>query len=69
MKDETTSSWVVGAMMALFGIIGLIMAGRARDDEIFVFGLSLLGFALVFIAGLMRRHFGAADAARGRQHG
>jgi hypothetical protein len=71
MHDESTSDWVVGLMMAVFGLIGLIMAGGARDNEIFIFGLSLLGFAVIFIGGLVRSHYDTRDlaAAKARNHG
>ena len=74
-NPKSTSDWIVGSMMALFGVIGLIMAGRARDDEIFIFGLSLLAFALLFIGGQMRRHYamahrpGAKMGTKGGHHG
>jgi hypothetical protein len=70
MQDETASEWFTGLFMAVLGLIGLLMAGGARDIEISVFGFSLLGFSLAFIAGLMRRHFNdrARAAAIGRGH-
>ncbi len=71
MQDETASEWFTGVMVAVFGVIGLLMAGGARDIEIFIFGISLLGFAVVFIAGLIRRHFDISEraAAKERTHG
>ncbi|MBN8897526.1 MAG: hypothetical protein BGO51_20585 [Rhodospirillales bacterium 69-11] len=60
--DIEASDLIVGIMMAVFGLIGLIMAAGATDNEIYVFGLSLLGFAVVFDFGLIRRHFDKAEA-------
>jgi hypothetical protein len=63
MDGETTSEWIFGLLMALLGVLGLIMAGGARDTEILVFGVSLAGFSLAFIGGLIRRRVGARSAA------
>ncbi len=59
-----TSDLIVGAMMLVFGLIGLVLASGATDDEMYVFGLSLAGFAAVFIAGLIRGHYDKAEAYR-----
>jgi hypothetical protein len=53
-----------GVLMAVLGLIGLLLASGAHDDEMYVFGLSLAGFAAVFVLGLIRRHYDRADAAR-----
>ena len=58
------SDLIVGLMVAGFGLIGLILASGAMDDGMFVFGLSLFGFACVFDFGLLRRHFDKWEAAR-----
>jgi hypothetical protein len=51
-------------MMLLFGIVGLILAAGAVDDEMYVFGLSLFAFACLFIIGQVRHHHDRRDAAR-----
>jgi hypothetical protein len=58
------SDLIVGLLVAAFGLIGLILASGAMDDEMFVFGLSLFGFACVFDFGLLRRHFDKREASR-----
>ncbi|MDA8251839.1 MAG: hypothetical protein M0Z28_22105 [Rhodospirillales bacterium] len=58
------SDVVVGVLVAVLGLIGLFMAAGAVDDEIYIFGLGLGGFAVLFIFGLIRAHFDRADAAR-----
>ncbi len=65
--DIEPSDLIVGLMMIAFGLIGLILAAGAWDDEMYVFGLSLFGFATVFVLGLIRRHFDR-QASRG-DHG
>jgi hypothetical protein len=62
--DEDAGAVVVGAMMAVFGLIGLFLAAGAVDDEMYVFGLSLCGFAVCFEFGLIRRHFDRQDQVR-----
>jgi hypothetical protein len=57
---------IVGLLMSALGLIGLILASGAMDEEMYVFGLSLFGFACVFVLGLVRRHF---DKAGARRHG
>jgi hypothetical protein len=61
--DVGASDLVVGVMMNLFGLVGLLLAARALDSEMYVFGLSLAAFSYLFILGLIRRHFDAAEAA------
>ena len=68
--DIEPSDLVVGLLMTAFGLIGLLLAGGAWDDEMYVFGLSLFGFATVFVLGLIRRHFDKQAARRARgEHG
>ena len=62
---EQTSDLVVGLLVL---ILGLVMASGALDDAMYVFGLSLMGFAVVFDLGLVKRHFDRIDAAKGGSH-
>jgi hypothetical protein len=62
--DIEPSDLIVGLLMAVLGLIGLILASGAMDDEMLVFGLSLFGFACVFDIGLLRRHFDKQEAGR-----
>jgi hypothetical protein len=64
--DIDPSDLIVGLMMAVFGLVGLILASGAMDNEMYVFGLSLFGFACIFDLGLIRRHF---DRMEARRHG
>src|ERR1700722_3897374 len=50
----------IGLLVAALGLVGLIQAAGATDNEIYVFGLSLLGFAVVFDFGLLKRHYDTA---------
>jgi hypothetical protein len=60
---DTTSDWFTGIMVSVFGRVGLMLAAGARDTEMSVFGWSLSAFSLVFVAGLLRLQFNAADLA------
>ena len=62
--DFEPSDLIVGLLMAAFGLIGLILASGAMDNEMYVFGFSLFGFACIFEFGLLRRHFDKLEASR-----
>ena len=62
--DIEASDVVVGVMMAVFGVLGLLLASRAHDDEMYVFGLALAGLACVFVFGQIRRHFDRKEVVR-----
>jgi hypothetical protein len=57
---------VVGVFVAALGVIGLLLVAGALDQEIYIFGLSLFGFAVVFDFGLVRKYFDQRDAGRAR---
>lgn len=61
---EVVSSLVVGAIVLVLGLVGLILASGALDAEMYLFGLSLAGFATLFGFGLIRAHYDRQDAAR-----
>ncbi len=60
------SDVVVGVLMAALGLVGLFMAAGAMDNEIYLFGLSLGGFAAVFLIGLVKAYYDRLEAARER---
>lgn len=64
--DTDWSEIIIGLMMAVFGLIGLFLSAGAMDDEMYVFGLSLTGFAVCFEFGLLKAHFDRRDLARAR---
>ncbi len=66
---EDLSSLVVGALVTLLGLVGLVMAAHALDDEILLFGLTLAAFAVFFDIGLIRRYYDRADHARAALRG
>ena len=42
------SHWIMGIIAGISGLIGLLMAGAARDFGIFWFGLTLSVFGVLF---------------------
>ncbi|HVB69834.1 MAG TPA: hypothetical protein VNE67_18455 [Acetobacteraceae bacterium] len=66
--DFETGDIVVGLMVAALGLLGLFLAAGAWDEEMYIFGLALAVFAVLFDFGLLRRHYDRADAARSRPH-
>ena len=62
--DIEASDLIIFLLMTALGLTGLFLASGAHDDEMYVFGLSLAGWAVAFDFGLLRRHFDRIDAAR-----
>ena len=54
---ETVSSLIVGLLVAVFGIIGLFLIAGAQDSEMYIFGIGLVVFAVLFEFGLIKGHF------------
>ena len=61
---EEVSEVVVGILVLILGFTGLLMASGALDIEIYIFGLSMAGFAVVFEIGLIRAHFDRRERAQ-----
>ena len=59
---EEVSDIVVAALVLALGVFGLVLASGALDAEIYIFGLSLAGFAALFELGLIRAYFDRQDA-------
>ncbi|MGE0222177.1 MAG: hypothetical protein AB7F35_15395 [Acetobacteraceae bacterium] len=62
--DIAVSDLVVGIIVFILGLLGLLLAAGATDDGMYVFGLSLTGFAVIFVLGLIRRHYDRQDMMR-----
>jgi hypothetical protein len=56
---------IVGIAVGIFGLIGLILSAGALDTEMYVFGLSLVIFAGLFIFGLVKRYYDEKDVGHG----
>ncbi len=64
MNGESVSDAIFTGLMAVFGLIGVVMAVGARDAEIFIFGASLAVLAAAFIAGIWRRRAALGTEAK-----
>ena len=62
--NGTVSDVLVGLLVAVLGLLGLFLAAGALDDEIFIFGLCLTAFAVVFDLGLVKAHYDRREAAK-----
>jgi|APCry1669189534_1035231.scaffolds.fasta_scaffold238876_1 hypothetical protein len=60
--DTDPGAIAVGLLMTVFGIIGLVLIAGAADDEMYIFGIALTLFAILFDFGLIRRHYDRRDA-------
>ena len=67
--ESNVGDLIVGLMMAVFGLIGLFLVAGAADAEMYIFGLALCVFAVVFDFGLIKRHFDLRDCDCGRGTG
>jgi hypothetical protein len=57
---DSSLNWIIGGFVTLLGLIGLFLAAHAADSGIYLFGLLLFLFAVLFDFGLIRR--GIPDA-------
>jgi hypothetical protein len=61
---EDASEVFVGAFTAALGLVGLVLASGALDDEIYLFGFALAGFGVAFNIMLIKRQCDRRDAIR-----
>lgn len=59
---------IIGLMMICFAGLGVLLALRALDAEMSVFGVSLACFSLLFLAGQFRRHSAASAKLTSMEH-
>jgi hypothetical protein len=62
--ESNVSDLIVGLMMAGFGLVGLFLVAGAADIEMYIFGIGLSGFAILFDLGLIKRYHDRRDQAR-----
>jgi len=59
-------NWILGISMGILGVGGLFFASYAREEPIYVAGLILFAFAILFIFYLIKDGFDRAE--RGESH-
>ncbi|MEZ5931632.1 MAG: hypothetical protein R3F54_06750 [Alphaproteobacteria bacterium] len=55
MPNDSTSSWVLGIIMALLALLGLVMASAAVDPIFYATGLAVSLFGVLFIFFLIKQ--------------
>jgi hypothetical protein len=60
---DGTAKWCIGGFVAVLGLVGLFLAAGAADRGIYVFGLAVAAFAVVFVCGLIKHSFDALEGA------
>jgi hypothetical protein len=60
------SHWIMGMLTGLLGLVGLFMAGAARDFGILIFGLGLALYAALFCWWMIKTAYDESDEARRR---
>lgn len=58
-------NWIIGAMVAVLGLIGLFLSAYADDGVMDATGLLIAAFSVLFIFGLIGGHADAPEAAEG----
>lgn len=67
MNDSSTYRWLVGAALAVLGLVGLLISSRAHDAAMYWTGLLFFVFSIVLIFGLIRD--GTTERQGGGAHG
>ena len=65
---EGTGRWIFGGVFVLVAILGLALASAAKDNVMYAVGLTVSGFAVLFVFGLMKRTFDEKGSAGGSGH-
>ncbi|EKV28614.1 hypothetical protein C882_0825 [Caenispirillum salinarum AK4] len=50
---NTLSSWIVGILMVVMGLLGLLFTSRAEDTDAAIMGIIMFGFAVFFVFRLI----------------
>ena len=56
------SHWIMGILAGVSGLIGLFMAGAARDTGIFWFGLTLAAYGVLFGWWMIKTAYDESEA-------
>ena len=57
---DGTLKWIVGGLVGVIGIFGLFLSANAEDRGIYVFGLGLAAFAIIYVFAQMKQGFDAS---------
>ena len=53
--------WIIGLVMAVFAVLGLVLASGAYDVGMYTFGLGLFAFGIFFDFWLVKKVFDAKE--------
>ncbi len=67
--DNQTANSIVGFLMVPLGLLGLLLAARAVDVEMEIFGYGLIVFAFLFGFSTIKRVYDHKDAVRATARG
>jgi hypothetical protein len=65
---DGTAKWCVGGFVGVLGLIGLFLAAGAADRGIYVFGMALAAFAVLFVFALIKQGFDALEREAQAHH-
>jgi hypothetical protein len=65
---DGTAKWISGGLVGLLGLIGLYLAAGAADRGIYVFGMALAAFAVLFVFALIKQGFDALERESRARH-
>ena len=60
---HATLIWIGSGVVALLGIVGLFLSAKAADDGIYLFGLALFAFAVIYVFRQIKDAFDRAEEA------
>lgn len=55
------TSWIIGAVFSILGLVGLGLASQALDIGMYTFGLGLAAFGVLLDFWLIKDHFDQAE--------
>jgi hypothetical protein len=55
--------WILGLVMAVFAVLGVVLASGAYDTGMYTFGLLLFAFGVFFDFWLVKKSFDAKEQA------
>lgn len=55
-------TYLTAILATIFAVLGIFLAAFAEDGGMYLFGISLAIFGILFDFFLMKKHFDAADA-------
>lgn len=58
-----SGKFIVGGFVVLLGLIGLFLAASAKDAGIYLFGLAVAAFAVLWVFGAIKKAFDSSQSA------